>query len=187
MSIKKGISLLYILLLWGCSVSKYIPEGESLYTGAKIKIYADSSLTKKQTKLVNKQLVTIIRPIPNKTIFGFPYKVWLYYVLGEPKREKSPRKWFRDKFGEPPVLASKRAVNINTEIISNFLTNEGYFRSTASGDLIDNGKKANAIYTASVKPRYSIDSVVFVNKDSTTFEKNLQLTQENSLDRKSVV
>ena len=180
MSIKKGISLLYILLLWGCSVSKYIPEGESLYTGAKIKIYADSSLTKKQTKLVNKQLVTIIRPIPNKTIFGFPYKVWLYYVLGEPKREKSPRKWFRDKFGEPPVLASKRAVNINTEIISNFLTNEGYFRSTASGDLIVNGKKANAIYTATVKPRYSIDSVVFVNKDSTTFEKNLQLTQENS-------
>ena len=180
MSIKKVISLAYILLLWGCSVSKYIPEGESLYTGAKIKIYADSSLTKKQTKLVNEQLVTIIRPIPNKTIFGFPYKVWLYYVLGEPRKKKSPRKWFRDKFGEPPVLASKRAVNINTEIISNFLNNEGYFRSTASGDLIVNGKKANAIYTATVKPRYSIDSVVFVNKDSTTFEKNLQLTQENS-------
>jgi Omp85 superfamily domain len=180
MSIKKIISLAYIFLLWGCSVSKYIPQGESLYTGAKIKIYADSSFTKKQNKAVHEQLVSIIRPIPNKTIFKFPYKVWLYYVLGEPKKKKSPRRWFREKFGEPPVLASKRAVSINTEIISNFLNNEGYFRSTASGDLLVNGKKANAVYTANVKPQYSIDSVVFVNKDSTTFEKNLQLAQENS-------
>lgn len=181
MSIKKVIALAYIFLLWGCSVSKYIPQGESLYTGAKINVNADSSFTKAQTKTVHEQLVTIIRPIPNKTIFKFPYKVWLYYVLGEPKKKKSPRKWFREKFGEPPVLASKRAVSINTEIISNYLNNEGYFRSTASGELLVNGKKAHAIYTANVKPRYNIDSVVFVNKDSTTFEKNLLLTQENSL------
>lgn len=180
MSIKKFISLAFIFLLWGCSVSKYIPQGESLYTGAKIQVNADSSFTKTQTKGIHEQLVTIVRPIPNKTIFGFPYKVWLYYVLGEPRKKKSPRRWFREKFGEPPVLASKRAVNINTEIISNFLNNEGYFRSTATGDLIVNGKKANAIYRADIMPRYIIDSVVFVNKDSTFFEKNLQLTQENS-------
>ncbi|WP_394992903.1 BamA/TamA family outer membrane protein [Emticicia sp.] len=171
----------YVFLLWGCSVSKYIPQGESLYTGAKVNVNADSSFSKKQKKIINKQLVTIIRPVPNKTILGFPYKVWLYYVLGEPKNRKSPRRWFRDKFGEPPVLASKRAVNTNTEIISNFLNNEGYFRSTATGELIVNGKKANAIYNANVMPRYSINSVQFVHKDSSTFQKNLQLTQENSL------
>lgn len=181
MSIKKIISLAYVFLLWGCSVSKYIPQGESLYTGAKVNVNADSSFSEKQKKIINKQLVTIIRPVPNKTIFGFPYKVWLYYVLGEPKNRKSPRRWFRDKFGEPPVLASKRAVNTNTEIISNFLNNEGYFRSTATGELIVNGKKANAIYNANVMPRYSINSVQFIHKDSSTFQKNLQLTQENSL------
>lgn len=181
MSIKKVISLAYIFLLWGCSISKHIPEGESLYTGAKIKVYADSSFNKSQTKAIHEQLVTIIRPIPNSTLLGFPYKVWFYYLLGEPKKEKGFRQWFRSKLGEPPVLASKRAVNINTDIISNFLNNEGYFRSTASGDLLINGKKASALYTATVKPRYSIDSVVFVNKDSSSFGKNLQLTKENSL------
>ena len=63
-------------------------------------------------------------------------------MVGEPKKEKGVRNWFRKKFGEAPVLASKRAVNINTEIISNYLNNEGYFRSTAIGELIIKGKKA---------------------------------------------
>jgi hypothetical protein len=178
---EKGIIGLLILILSSCSVSKYIPQGESLYTGAKIKTYTDSSFTKKQNQAINEQLKTIIRPIPNSTIFGFPYKVWFYYILGEPKKIKSPRRWFRTKFGETPVLASKRAVNTNTEIINNFLNNEGYFRSTASGELVINGKKAEALYLANVKHRYTIKDVQFIVKDSSTFGKHLLETKQNSL------
>ena len=101
---------LCLLFLTSCSVEKFIPQGESIYTGAKIKATTDSSITKKQAEALNDQLKTIIRPLPNSTLFGFPYKVWLYYVLGEPKKNKSLRRWFRNKFGEVPVLASKRAV-----------------------------------------------------------------------------
>ncbi len=176
-----GVGLLGLLLLTSCSISKHIPQGESLYTGAKITVNADSSLTKKEIKTLDNQLVSIIRPLPNSTLLGFPYKVWLYYVLGEPKKKKSPRRWFREKFGEVPVLASKRAVNTNTEIISNFLNNEGYFRSTASGELIINGKKSQAIYVANVMPRYSINSVQFIKKDSSVLEQMIQQTKENSL------
>ena len=179
--LRAGGWFLLFLFLSSCSINRYIPQGESLYTGAKVSIATDSSFTKKELKSLDNQLVSIIRPAPNSTIFGFPYKVWLYYIVGEPRKKKSPRKWFRDKFGEVPVLASKRAVNTNTEIISNFLNNEGYFRSTATGELIIKGKKSNAVYRASVKPRYSINRVQFVNKDSSLFEKNLQLTQANSL------
>jgi len=164
-----------------CSVSKYIPQGESLYTGAKIITNTDSSLNKKQTKALNKQLKTIIRPIPNSTIFGFPYKVWFYYATGEPKKEKGMRSWFRMKFGETPLLASKRAVNVNTEIISNYLNNEGYFRSTASGDLLMKGKKAAAFYTVNVRPRYTIGKVEFVIKDSMILSKSLLQTKAASL------
>lgn len=167
--------------LSSCSVSKYIPQGESLYTGAKIKTSADSSFTKDKIKALNGQLKTIIRPVPNSSVFGFPYKVWFYYVLGEPKKEKSPRGWFRKKFGETPVLASKRAVNINTEIISNYLNNEGYFRSTATGELIIKGKKAEAIYVANIKPRYTLNKVEFAQKDTSVFSKSLTQTKNNSL------
>lgn len=174
-----GLSLFFFLS--SCSVSKYIPQGESLYTGAKIKTVTDSSFTKDEIKALDGQLKTIIRPIPNSSVFGFPYKVWLYYVLGEPKKEKSPRGWFRKKFGEAPVLASKRAVTINTEIISNYLNNEGYFRSTATGELIIEGKKAKAMYVANVKPRYTLNKVEFAKKDTSAFSKSLTQTKSNSL------
>jgi hypothetical protein len=173
--------LLCYVFLSSCSVNKYIPQGESLYTGAKITTRADSSFTKKQTQAVNEQLKTIIRPVPNSTIFKFPYKVWLYYVVGEPKKAKGLRQWFRKKFGEPPVLASKRAVATNTEIINNYLNNEGYFRSSASGELLINGKTAEAVYKVFVKPRYTIGKVEFVKKDSSTLSTNIAQTQENSL------
>jgi hypothetical protein len=170
-----------LIFLSSCSINKYIPQGESLYTGAKIKTNTDSSLNKKQTKALNEQLKTIIRPKPNSTLFGFPFKVWFYYVVGEPKKEKGMRSWFRKKFGETPILASKRAVNVNTEIISNYLNNEGYFRSTASGELIIKGKKAEAFYVANVKPRYTIGKVEFVKKDSMVFSKSLLQTKNASL------
>jgi len=173
--------LLGFFVLSSCSVNKYIQSGESLYTGAKIKTNIDSSLNKSQKKVLEEQLNTIIRPVPNSTILGFPYKVWFYYVAGKPKNEKSPRAWFRKRFGEVPVLASKRAVTINTEIISNYLNNEGYFRSTATGELVVKGKKAEAIYVANVKPRYSIGKVEFIKKDSSAFSKSLIQTKENSL------
>ncbi|MFY7910227.1 MAG: BamA/TamA family outer membrane protein [Emticicia sp.] len=175
------VGLMLSVCLSSCSVSKYIPEGESLYTGAKIKTAADSSFSKNEIKVLDEQLKTIIRPIPNSSIFGFPYKVWFYYVVGEPKKEKGVRNWFRKKFGEAPVLASKRAVNVNTEIIGNYLNNEGYFRSTATGELIIKGKKAEAMYVANVKPRYTISKVEFVQKDTSVFSKSLMQTKASSL------
>lgn len=175
-----GIGMV-LFFISSCSINKYIPQGESLYTGAKIKTNTDSSLNKKQTKALNEQLKTIIRPIPNSTIFGFPYKVWFYYVVGEPKKEKGIRSWFRKKFGETPILASKRAVNVNTEIISNYLNNEGYFRSTASGELLIKGKKAEAFYRANVQPRYTIGKVEFIKKDTMAFSKSLLQTKSASL------
>jgi len=170
-----------LLFLISCSINKYIPQGESLYIGAKIKTNTDSILNKKQKKAIHEQLKTIIRPLPNSTIFGFPYKVWFYYVLGEPKKEKGVRSWFRKKFGETPILASKRAVSINTDIISNYLNNEGYFRSTASGELIIKGKKAEAFYVTNLRPRYTIGKVEFVKKDSMAFSKSLYQTKNNSM------
>ena len=73
------LSPLLFFFLSSCSVSKYIPQGESLYTGAKIKTTTDSSFTKDEIKVLNGQLKTIIRPVPNSSVFGFPYKVWFYY------------------------------------------------------------------------------------------------------------
>ncbi|WP_337043457.1 translocation and assembly module lipoprotein TamL [Emticicia sp. 17c] len=175
------ILLLSMIGLWSCSVTKHIPAGESLYTGAEVKIQADTLITKAQSKQVQGQVEEIIRPKPNSTILGFPYKVWFYYLFGEPKKEKGFKSFFRKRFGEAPVLANKRAVTTSTSIISNFLNNEGYFRSTSSGELVVNGKKAKSVFTVYLKPRYTISSVAFVKKDSSLFMKNFFMAEKRTL------
>ncbi len=176
-----------ILLFWGgmiffsCSVNKYIPANESLYQGASIEMQADSSIDLKEKQKILSELPLIIRPLPNSTIAKFPYRVLFYYVLGNGKSSKSSREWFRKKFGEKPVFSSKRAVETNTEIINNYLNNEGYFRSYAKGSLVHLDKKSKAHYQILLKPRYYIDTVRFVNQYQTKFESALLALQENSI------
>jgi outer membrane protein assembly factor BamA len=177
----------YILLLilsvgfTGCSVSRYLPPNESLYVGAEVKMVPDSNVSAKTAKAVQSELEPILRPKPNKVILGFPYKVWMYYFLGEPKKEKSFKGWFRKRFGEPPVFASKRTVITNSAYIANYLNNEGYFRSTASGELIEKKRLAKASYTVGLRKQYTLKNVSFITKDTSVFSKNLELTKKNTL------
>ncbi len=175
------ILLCSLFLLSSCSVSRHLSEGESLYAGAEVKIVPDSTISAKHVKSVKASLESIIRPVPNNTLLGFPYKVWMYYFFGEPQKEKSIRGWFRKRFGEPPILASRRAVTTNSTILTNYLNNEGYFRSTTSGELIEKDRKAKAVYTVLLQPRYSIKNVEFVKKDSSFFSNSLVSTRANSL------
>ena len=180
---------LYTLLiatvsLSSCSVTKHIPAGESLYTGADIKVQADSLVTRAQKKEVRTLAEEIIRPKPNGTIFGFPYKVWFYYLFGEPKKPKGFKNFVRTRLGEAPVLANKRAVSTSSAIIANALNNEGYFRSSASGELEVKGKKAKGIFTVYLRPRYTINETRFIIKDSSIFQKRFKMAQRRTLLRK---
>lgn len=178
--------LLSMIGLWSCSVTKHIPAGESLYTGAEIKIHTDSvtNINKAERESVKNQVSEIVRPKPNATIFGFPYKVWFYYALGEPKKPKGIKSFVRRKLGEAPVLAEKRTTVTSSAIITNYLNIEGYFRSTASGELVIEGKKAKGVYNVNLKPRYTINETQFVIKDSSVFQKNFKVAARRTLLRK---
>ncbi|GAB2784927.1 BamA/TamA family outer membrane protein [Rhabdobacter roseus] len=168
------------LVLGGCSIDRYIPQGESLYVGGKVKVESDST-SRRYVANLEGPLEDLLRPAPNKTLFGFPYKVWLHYWIGEPKKEKGFRNWFRRKFGEPPVFATQRIVAANVGVITGYLNNEGYFRSSATGELVEKKKRTvEAHYTAYLKPRYYIDSVTFVVRDSSQFSKDLLSTQRRT-------
>ncbi len=180
MRVKLTILFFWALAAGGCSVSKYVPPGESLYVGASVEVVPDSA-AKKQVSGLEGQLEGMLRPAPNATLFGFPYKVWFYYLLGEPRKEKGFRNWFRRKLGEPPVLASQRVVTANAEVLTAYTHNVGYFRSTATGEIIANEKKRTAVaeYKAYVKPRYYIDTVVYAVDDTTKqFSKDFLATKK---------
>ncbi len=154
-----------------CSVTKKLPAGESLYVGSKVKIVADSGIAKAEIKNVEALLTGFVKPKPNSTILGFPYKVWFYYLFGEPKGDKGFKSFFRKRFGEPPVLASKSVTAANARQIGFLLNNEGYFRSTATGELSDKNRKSTAIYTTNLHQRYYIDSINVAPQDTAILGK----------------
>lgn len=166
------------VLAGGCSVKKHIPEGEMLYVGANIKMKADTLAPKMDLDLLESELEELVRPTPNKTLFGYPYKVGFYYFLGEPKREKGFRSWFRKKLGEPPVFITQRIIETNADILRHHINNEGYFRSSVEGKLEPvKSYTTQASYSALVKQRYTINSYQYRLRDSTGFYKDLTETQ----------
>ena len=173
------------ILLGGCSVRKYVPAGQSLYVGNSVKVMPDS-LSKPDVAGLAESLEGIVKPPPNKTIFGFPWKVWFYYWIGEPKDEGGLRSWFRKKLGQPPVFATQRVIDINAANMVGLMDNEGYYRSSAKGKLNANPKKrtAKAEYEAYVMPRYFINQVNFVVRDSAQFNKDLIFSKKDTYLRK---
>ena len=187
LSLQKILSLLFLctaLFISGCSVTKKLPAGESLYVGASIKMQADSAVNKKEIATVKTQLEAFVKPKPNSAILGFPYKVWFYYLFGEPKSESGFKSFFRKRFGEPPVLASKSVIGANAKQIGLLLNNQGYFRSSASGVLTEKKRKATANYTINLHERYIIDTIKFSTKDTSAFGKAFVAAQARSLIKK---
>ncbi|TAE33909.1 MAG: hypothetical protein EAZ91_00930 [Cytophagales bacterium] len=164
--------LLILLFFQSCNLAKRLPPNERLYVGTDINLVVDSTVnvSKDDRETIEDELGELARPRPNKMLFGYPYKVGLYYMLGEPKKEKGLRSWFRRKFGEAPVLASAKAISSSSTLFVNWMENEGYFQAKASGRLVEDGYKARGVYDVRVPARYTIDSVLFL-VDSTPVRK----------------
>lgn len=165
---------IYVVLLIGlgsCSVEKYLPEGEKLYRGAIINIQKDPSV-KESDKALKALMQDAIRPRKNKYLLGQPWKVWWWYNIGEPAREKGLKAFLRRKFAEPPVLSSQVRVQSTSENIQSLMENNGYFRTAVTGDTINSGYYTKAVYNAYVKPQYTINEIEWV-KDSSDLKKSL--------------
>jgi len=178
-----GAFILILSTLAGCNISKHIPQGEKLFTGSVIQLQEDSTLSGGDRDDLKEELSSLARPKPNKRILGFPFKLWLYYAVGEPKKDSGLRASIRRKFGELPVLASAKALTSNATIMSAHLQNKGYFRSSVQGSLVEEGYQAHAVYNVLVRPRYIIDSVAFL-VDSTPIRKALDSASVRTLFKK---
>ena len=174
---KSSVNYIYIILsaavfTTGCNISKKIPTGSYLYKGASFRMDKDKE-NKIKTGAIKRQLKKITAPLPNKAILGFPYKVWFYYAIGEPRKQKGLRYWLRNKFGEPPVLNTMVDVKSNAANFKSYLENEGYFKTAASGDTTVKGYKTKAIYTIKVGWPYSIHSFSWMIDSSSNLGRDI--------------
>ncbi|OOV20281.1 BamA/TamA family outer membrane protein [Flavobacterium sp. LM4] len=165
--------------VFGCSNTKYLPEGELLYTGASVTV-KDSVIKKKDRKALEKELKDLLRPKPTKQILGLRPKLWIYNLAGEPKKEKGFRYWLRNKVGEAPVLFSQVDLDYNSSVLRNFTENRGYFKTRVSADSTAKNKRVTAEYTVQPKRQYKIKEVKFP-EDSSALGKAIAKTSRRSL------
>lgn len=148
-----------LLCAASCNVTRHLPAGEKLYDGTTIKVHTDGS---KPASALKSELEDLVRPKRNKKILGMRYKLWFYYVAGEP-RGKGLRKLIREKWGEPPVLASEVNLEKNRQILENRLQNRGYFYAAVTGDTVTKEKDrlVKLKFEAMTGPRYFIRNITF--------------------------
>lgn len=165
-----------------CSNTKYLKEGQMLYTGAKINIENDT-ISKNEKKDLKAALEANLTPKPNSSFLGLRPKLFFYNIAKEPKKEKGFNYWLKYKIGEKPVLLGDVDREFNKEIIENYSENKGYFNARATYDTVSKNKKAQVIYTVRPGARYLISDVKF-HQDSTLINKEIQNLTANTFLKK---
>ena len=177
----KGICMAVLagMLVTACNVTRKLPPGEKLYTGAEIKV-KDGKLTKKQEKAIRSEMKSLVRPKPNKSILGIRFKLWVYQRVKEPKKESGLRYWLKYKIGEAPVLASSVNLQNTALLLQNRLENQGYFKAAVAGDTTAKNKLVKATYTVTPSVQYTIRRVVFPT-DSLVVLRTISEVKDRSL------
>lgn len=168
-----------ILLLFSCGNISNFKNDDSLYTGSTVEI-ADTFVPKKQKELLEEELATYVRPQPNSSLFGIRYRVWIWNLAGEPKKEKGIRNWLRNKIGEKPVMISEFRTQANNIILENQLFNKGFFHATADGRKITNKKKnkTKVVFPVNTGPQYFFKEINAFPNDTTALANLLRANIE---------
>lgn len=182
------VLIVSILLLHSCSINKFIPEGERLYTGAKIEIKADSAVQKVNKLKENLRLV--LRPKPNTKFLGMHLGLY-YYYKNQKEKTNFINRWLFETFGQEPVYQSDVELLEVEDILRNRLENNGFFYNTVASSFVEKEKRAAATYTLKVPApykmaNYKIDSMVAPIYDAikkvtlkSPFEKNMRFDLDN--------
>ena len=171
-----------IVLVSSCSNTRFLSEGDLLYTGATVKVEG-KEVSKKERKALKSKLQELVRPKPNAKILGLRPKLYIYNIAGETKKDKGFRYWLKNKVGEPPVLYSQVDLEYNKSVLQNFSENNGYFNAKTSADSTRRGKKATAEYTVKPARQYKINEVKFPT-DSSVLATAVRKTSKRSLLKK---
>ncbi len=163
-----------VIILQACNVKRFVPEGEILYTGAKVEISSDT-LVKDMDK-VQDEMEDLIRPEPNSKILGSRLGLLVHY---KSQRENPGfiNKFLNKRIGEEPVYESDVNTIRTEDLIRNRLENRGFFFSTVGSDMEEKPEKktAEAKYVIKLTEPYLLENFI-VDKDSLPIYNDIELT-----------
>lgn len=164
--------LIYIItvsiILYGCSTTRRIEDGEILYTGLK-GVEVSTPDNEKFPAELKTTLTEAVAVKPNNALLGsslvrypFPLGLWVYNNWSNPP--KGFKHWLYEKLVATPVLVSDVRPEVRIHMIDQYLDNNGYFSGSSSYELIKkrNKKKASIKYHIATGHPYLLDSIILL-------------------------
>ncbi|HWZ36333.1 MAG TPA: hypothetical protein VNW51_09250, partial [Mucilaginibacter sp.] len=154
--------ILFATLMSACSTTRHLQPGQKLYVGSDVKITDKQNSKKSDVGPITADLSSLLRPVPNSTILGLRYKLWIYFKT-RTNKVKGLKHYLNTHFGEPPVLATSVDLVQNGKILQNRLQNKGYFLAQVNGDTVSKkgSKIVKAVYTVQTGPVYHYRQISF--------------------------
>lgn len=158
--LKAHIKHLFILILiagsfYSCSIKKYIPENERLYTGATVEILSDSVIPRE--KYLKEELNEVISPEPNSKFLGM-YLGLYYHYKNQQEKPGFINRWLNKKYGEKPVYQSDVEPSEIKNLLLNRMENRGFFYSSATSEFNESEQKASINYTLKAPSPYRMET-----------------------------
>lgn len=162
---------LVFLLAWlvtSCSTTKYIPDGELLYTGIK-KTTIETKEDSRHTQNTLSEIEAAIAYPPNGALMGSssvksPFPIGLYAYNAFVNKKGFFNKWMFKIFAKKPVLISTVNPKIRINVAQNLLKEYGFFDGEVTYEIIPdkkNDKKAAINYHIVTNDPHPIDSIEY--------------------------
>lgn len=151
------VAVLSVVVLYGCSVERFIPEDEYLYTKETVNITPDTVV--ENLEAIRTDLKAALRPEPIKSFLG-GYPGLYYHYKAQREKPGFINKFLNKKFGKEPVYASDIETYEMEQILLNRLENKGYFYSIVSSEIVrdTSDKTAEAIYSLRLSKPYRLQT-----------------------------
>ncbi|MBR4989087.1 MAG: BamA/TamA family outer membrane protein [Bacteroidaceae bacterium] len=166
------IIMTLLALLTACSTTRYITDGEQLYTGIKkIEfVEADKYAGSNTGKTAIEEVTYALECAPNGSIFGssrwraLPLGLWWYNAFHN--SDSRLGKWFFNTFATDPVLVSDVNPQLRAEVATEVLKYYGYFNGNVTSEILTDKKspkEAQISYTVTLNEPYKYDSIEYCN------------------------
>ncbi len=162
--------------MFSCSVKKFIPENEQLYTGSTLEVESEAKV--EDLKTIESELEGLFRSQPNGKILGMYFGLWAHYK-GSQEKPGFINRFLMKRFGEEPVYFSKVDPQNTEELMSNRLENNGFFYSETSSSVERGEKFAKVHYKVRLSEPYLLRNFS-IDRDSLEVDKEIIRLMEDS-------
>ena len=155
-------SLLVVILLSACNVTRHIPSDK--YLLQRVNIEEDKSVPRDE-RIKSDEVTKYLRQKPNKHFLGTDFYTWIY-LMANPEKDNG---WnnLKRRMGEEPVYFNMQDTERSASNLKLYLESRGYYSSNVDFkvDTTYRRKRAKVDFTLKQGKPYHIDSITYDFRD----------------------